>query len=281
MSELKEKYRKCIDKKANYRFWRSFYCTIFGWAFRLIFPGRALGAENLPKDTGYILAFNHRSSMDIPVSFLAVPEYFRFVSKEDYYNHAFFRWLFPKFGVITLDREKPGISTIRKIVDVLKKGEIVGIYPEGTRNRDDDADMLEFKNGVALFALRAKVPVVPVYSYRKPRAFHKNYLYIGKPVYPADYDGPVTAEKISRFASAVRDASEEAKQRLCAIMETKSFRKEQKAECKRMKAAKKTAKKAAKAARLAAKKAAKEEKAAAKKAAREAKAKGAKPDQCK
>ncbi len=248
MSELKEKYRKYIDKKVNYRAWWRFLYAIFGWFFKILFPGRALGVENLPTDSGYILAFNHRSSLDIPVSFLAVPGFFHFVSKEEYYNHAFFRWLFPKFGVIAIDREKPDLSTLRKISAVLKKGEVVGIFPEGTRNRDEDADMLRFKNGTALFALQSKVPVLPVYSYKKPRIFHKNYLYIGKPVDVSKYSGPVNAEKVEQYANDIRQGIEEAKTHLQEVMNAKAFRKERKAEKKRMREAKKIAKAAAKAA---------------------------------
>lgn len=241
MSKLKkEKYKKAVDKKCNYMAW---YRFLYGFCFipmKLLFPGKALGREHLPEGTGYILAFNHRSGKDIPLSFYAVPGFRHFVSKEEHYNHALFRWLFPRLGVIAVDREKPDLSTIRKVANVLRNGEVLGIFPEGTRNRDDSAEMLQFKSGTALFALQNKVPVIPVYTYRKPRLFRKNYVYIGEPVDPSKYGaGPINAEKIAACGSDIREALDAAKVRLCEIMDKKSYRKEFKAEKKRLKTKKK------------------------------------------
>lgn len=247
MTEKKDKCKKAIDKKSNYMAW---YTLFYGLAYlpmKLLFPGKALGVEHLPERGGYILALNHRSGREIPLSFYAIPKFRHFIAKEEHYKSAFCRWIFPKLGVIAINRDKPDLSTIRKTIGYLRKGEIVGIFPEGTRNRDEDADMLQFKNGTALFALQAKVPVVPVYFYRKPRFFRKNYIYIGEPVYPSTESGPVNAEKISEFGGKVRDALESAKGYLIDLMKDggKMYKKEFKAEKKRMKARKREMKREA------------------------------------
>ena len=250
MAGLKEKYRKYVNKKANYKAWYPFLYGFFFLLAKILFPGKALGIEHLPQKGGYILAFNHRSWKDVPLSFYAVPGYRHFVGKEEHYNNAFARFLFPKMGAIAVDRENIDLSTIRKIAGVLRNGEVLGIFPEGTRNRDEDGDMLRFKNGAAFFAMQARVPVVPVYIYKKPRCFHRNYLYIGQPVDVTEYigNGPVNADKVAACGVAIRDAMEAAKTTLAGIMERGEYRKEQKAEKKRIKAAKKAAKAAAKAA---------------------------------
>ena len=243
MAVKKEKYKKAIDKKSNYKAWYTFLYGLLFIPGKILLPGRALGTENLPKEGGYILAFNHRSWKEIPMTFYAVPGYRHFVAKEEHYNHAFARFIFPKMGAIAVDREKLDLSTIRKIVKVLKSGEVVGIFPEGTRNRDEEADMLQFKNGTALFAMHARVPVVPVYIYKKPRFFRRNYLYIGKPLDVSKYcGGPINAEKISLCGGDIRDVMEETKAYLDEVMSRKAYKAEFKAEKKRKKAAAKAAK---------------------------------------
>ena len=150
-------------------------------------------------------------------------------------------------GAIAVDRENIDLSTIRRVASVLKKGEVLGIFPEGTRNRDENGDMLQFKNGAAFFAMQARVPVVPVYIYKKPRFFRRNYLYIGEPVDVNEYiaGGPINSDKVAACGAAVRDAMEKTKAELTAIMEKGTYGKERKAEKKRIKAAKKAAARAA------------------------------------
>ena len=227
MSELKEKYRKYLDKKANYKAWYRFFYGFFYILGKTLFPGKALGVENLPEKGGYILAFNHRSWKDVPLSYYAVPGYRHFLAKEEMYNSKFARWIFPKMGAIAVDREKIDLSTIRKISKVLRDGEVLGIFPEGTRNKENEDEMLQFKNGAALFALQAKVPVLPVYIYKKPRFFKRNYIYIGKPLYPYDYvqSGPASAEKVATFGNVIRDGMEEARLTLDRIVENKEYKK--------------------------------------------------------
>lgn len=248
MALKKEKYKKAINKKCNYKAWYTFLYGMFFLPGKIFLPGRALGIENLPKEGGYILAFNHRSWKEIPLAFYAVPGYRHFVAKEEHFNYAVARFIFPKMGAIAVNREKTDLSTIRKIVGVLKKGEVIGIFPEGTRNRDEEADMLQFKNGTALFALQAKVPVVPVYIYKKPKFFRRNYLYIGKPLEADGYcNGPINSDKISLFGSEIRDAMDGAKEYLNEVMARKAYKTEFKAEQKRIKAEKKALKLAKKA----------------------------------
>lgn len=253
MAVKKDKRKKAIDKKCNYKAWYTFLYGLLFVPGKILLPGRALGAENLPADGGYILAFNHRSWKEVPLAFYAVPGYMHFVAKEEHYDHAAARFIFPRMGAIAVDREKTDLSTIRKIVGVLRKGEVVGIFPEGTRNRDAEADMLQFKNGTALFAMQAKVPVVPVYIYKKPRFCRRNYLYIGKPLDVKKYAaGHIDSEKIAQCGGDIRDAMESAKAYLNDVMARGAYKQEFKAEKKRIKAAKKAAKKARKAAARAA-----------------------------
>lgn len=240
----KEKYRKAIDKKCNYKAWFGFLKAMLFPLLKLLLPARALGRENIPEKGGYILAFNHRSLLDAPMAFSAIPGYWHFIAKEELYNSAIMRWLLPRLGVVAVNRTDIDLSTIRKSVNILKNGEVIGIFPEGTRNLADEEDtMLEMKNGAAMFAVRGKVPVLPVYIYRKTKFFRRSYLYIGKPIDVSSLvSGPLTKDKLDLCASAISEGMEEARGYLNTVMREKRYGKEIRAEKKRMKTRRKAEK---------------------------------------
>ena len=148
---------------------------------RPFFPTKVIGKENIRKKDSCIYAANHLSSIDIPLIQVHIPGYRRYIGKKEYSEKAVPRFLLSHFGVIFIDRDKPELSVMREIFKVLDNGQIV-IFPEGTRNHGDPSEMLPIKGGLAIFAAKSGVPVVPVLFYRKPKLFRKNYMYIGKPI---------------------------------------------------------------------------------------------------
>ena len=190
----KEKYRKAIDKKCNYRAWFGFLKTMLYPLLKLMLPGRALGLENLPEKGGYILAFNHRSMLDAPAAFSSIPMYWHFIAKEEFYNHAFFRWLLPRLGVVGVNRSNIDLSTIRRVVALLGKGEVLGIFPEGTRSKT--GEIAEMKAGAFKMATKAKAKIVPVAMKNTRCAFESAdslrpvnvYVRIMKPIDTAELD---------------------------------------------------------------------------------------------
>lgn len=112
------------------------------------------GLENIPRQGNYILAINHNAWIDSPFLWAALTK----VIKEKIYAVAAtkkFRWL----GGIPID-PKNKAKTVDLFVDLLKKGRIVAIFPEG--NSNPDKTLREPKTGVARMALRSKAPVIPI-----------------------------------------------------------------------------------------------------------------------
>ena len=160
-------------------------CTV--WVGRL-YPTKVIGRENIIKKGKCIYACNHLSAVDIPLTQVHIPGYRRYIGKVDFTEHKLSKFLLGKFGVIFIDRDRPALSTMREIFKVLDNGQIL-IFPEGTRNKGDANEMGELKTGLALFAAKSGAPVVPVLLYRRPKAFRKNYMYIGKPIDIIDKKG--------------------------------------------------------------------------------------------
>ncbi|MFB7218981.1 lysophospholipid acyltransferase family protein [Streptomyces sp. NPDC056227] len=140
--------------------------VILGPLLRLLFRPRIEGLEHIPEDGAAIVAGNHLSFSDhflMPaiikrrITFLAKAEYFTGPGLKGKLTAAFFR----SAGQIPVDRsgKDAGQAAIREGLGVLSKGELLGIYPEGTRSHD--GRLYKGKVGVAVMALKARVPVVP------------------------------------------------------------------------------------------------------------------------
>lgn len=140
--------------------------VILGPLLRLLFRPRIEGLENIPEDGAAIVAGNHLSFSDhflMPailkrrITFLAKAEYFTGPGLKGRLTAAFFR----SAGQIPVDRsgKDAGKAALREGLGVLSKGELLGIYPEGTRSHD--GRLYKGKVGVAAMALGARVPVVP------------------------------------------------------------------------------------------------------------------------
>ncbi|WP_324784923.1 lysophospholipid acyltransferase family protein [Streptomyces sp. H51] len=140
--------------------------VLLGPLLRLLFRPRIEGLENVPDSGPAIIAGNHLSFSDhflMPaiikrrITFLAKKEYFTGSGVKGRLTAAFFR----SAGQIPVDRtgKDAGQAAIREGLGVLRRGELLGIYPEGTRSHD--GRLYKGKVGVAVMALKAQVPVIP------------------------------------------------------------------------------------------------------------------------
>ncbi|MEU4685040.1 lysophospholipid acyltransferase family protein [Streptomyces xinghaiensis] len=140
--------------------------VLLGPLLRLTFRPRIQGLEHVPEDGAAIVAGNHLSFSDhflMPailhrrITFLAKAEYFTGPGLKGRLTAAFFR----SIGQIPVDRSgrQAGQAAITEGLKVLGGGELLGIYPEGTRSHD--GRLYKGRVGVAVMAIRAGVPVVP------------------------------------------------------------------------------------------------------------------------
>ncbi|MFE1954204.1 lysophospholipid acyltransferase family protein [Streptomyces sp. NPDC059524] len=147
-------------------FYRLLKYVLLGPLLRLMFRPRIEGLEHVPDSGAAIVAGNHLSFSDhflMPailkrrITFLAKAEYFTGPGIKGRLTAAFFR----SAGQIPVDRSgrEAGQAAIREGLGVLGRGELLGIYPEGTRSHD--GRLYKGKVGVAAMALGAGVPVIP------------------------------------------------------------------------------------------------------------------------
>ena len=177
--------------------------VLLGPLLRLVFRPRIEGLEHIPSSGPAIVAGNHLSFADhflMPailkrrITFLAKAEYFTGPGIKGRLTAAFFR----SAGQIPVDRsgKEAGQAAIREGLGVLRKDELLGIYPEGTRSHD--GRLYKGKVGVAVMALRAQAPVIPCAMIgtfeaqppgRKLPRIHPVVIRFGKPLDFSRYAG--------------------------------------------------------------------------------------------
>lgn len=147
-------------------YWLLKYVLVGPW-LRLIFRPWVQGMDNIPDEGPVIVASNHLSFSDSFFLPLMTKRRITFMAKSDYFTGKGLKgrliaWFFRSVGQVPVDRTggRAGEAALETGLEILGRGEMLGIYPEGTRS--PDGRLYRGKTGVARMALEAGVPVIPV-----------------------------------------------------------------------------------------------------------------------
>ncbi|MBQ4581140.1 MAG: 1-acyl-sn-glycerol-3-phosphate acyltransferase [Clostridia bacterium] len=184
MSELK-KQNQNLAKPADDNKPSRVYSVVLGAAqvlLKTILPVKYHGKENLNNlDAPYIMMGNHTTMLDPFMMAVAAPRYqIRFIGKKELWKIKPFAWFANQIRAIPVDRHNTDMEAMRACMRVTREGHVLGIFPEGTRHHK--GLMTELESGVAMIALRSRVPLVPVYIAGKLGLFRTLHVYIGKPI---------------------------------------------------------------------------------------------------
>lgn len=155
------------------------------------------GFEQLPETGPAILCSNHVSFLDSAFLIIQVPRNISFVGKSEYLDSWKTRRLFPALGMIPIDRKggEKAQTALSAAENVLQRGELFGIFPEGTRSRD--GMLYKGKTGAARLAMKLDCPIFPVGivgtreiqppDAKVPRVGGRVKITVGKPIMPERY----------------------------------------------------------------------------------------------
>ena len=173
--------------------------------------------ENLPMQGPVIVVANHRSFFDSVLLMFALPRPVSVLGKAEYTDRRITKWLFCGAGMIPIRRENPGdlLQAFAQIDDVLGRGAVVGLFPEGTRSRD--GLLHRGHSGAAHLALTTGAPIVPVgiigtdrilpTGARLVRPFRHATISLGEPIRTAGFTSSTNRarrEITDRFMSEIR-----------------------------------------------------------------------------
>lgn len=118
------------------------------------------GTERLPRDGAFLIISNHLSLIDPPVLGALIPRRIVFMAKEELFHAPIIGQLVSWYGAFAIRRGEADRQALRKAVGVLEHGQVLGMFPEGTRSKT--GKMNEAHPGAALIALLSGATVVPV-----------------------------------------------------------------------------------------------------------------------
>lgn len=166
-----------------------YFCRQLVWYFlRIVYRIKVEGVENIPANGPLIIASNHASFWDPPVIGAATPRPIYFMAKEQLFRNFLFGWLIKKLHAFPVKRDIFSVPVFRKSLDLLNKGEILLIFPEGTRSKGPF--LSSPSPGVGMLAFLGKVKVVPtlVINTYKSFSFAQMRVRFGKPLYFSNFE---------------------------------------------------------------------------------------------
>lgn len=164
----------------------------FGWLiYPLFFKYRIEGETNLPDTGGVVLASNHNYGIDFIILGGTARRQVYFMAKAEAFRVnpllSSFLW---NTGVFPVEREKRDIGALRTAVQIVRDGNILGMFPEGTRSRD--GQLQRGKTGTARIAMAAQAPVVPAAVIGSARVFDGWWKPRPRPDVTVRYGPPLT-----------------------------------------------------------------------------------------
>jgi 1-acyl-sn-glycerol-3-phosphate acyltransferase len=145
---------------------------------------RVFGKENIPPDGGLVVVSNHVSYWDPVVVGCALPRKIFFMAKAELFSVPVLGLVLSNLGVFPVYRKGSDARAIKKALQFLRQGQVVGIFPEGTRSHT--GKLLPPHVGVAMLALHGGVPVLPVAVIGTRGVFGRVKVIIGRPL---DFSG--------------------------------------------------------------------------------------------
>lgn len=139
-----------------------------------------IGAEKFPKDGGILLCSNHIHALDPPVVGMTAPRTVHFMAKEELFKLPVLGPILPKVNAFPVKRGMSDREALRSALKILKGGDVVGLFPEGTRSTD--GVLKKGLSGAGFFALRGNADVMPCAIIGPYKAFRKVKVVYGDPI---------------------------------------------------------------------------------------------------
>ncbi|MBQ1965331.1 MAG: 1-acyl-sn-glycerol-3-phosphate acyltransferase [Clostridia bacterium] len=161
-----------------YKIAKAIFLFYFHCFNRIIIKGK----ENEVMEGPVIVFGNHYSNLDVFLMTIALKRQIRFMGKHTLFRTPVVGPLARAFGAFPVDRTKADLTAMKTALRILKNGEVLGIFPEGTRIKG--GKISDPKGGIAMFAFKTKSPVLPIHVEYRRRFHFLNHIEmtIGKPI---------------------------------------------------------------------------------------------------
>lgn len=183
---------------------RSFFKFVIKWFYKIFYGVKVHNQERIPLDRPVLICSNHLNAQDPFVIGTNIKANVKIMAKKELFKYKIVSWFLRVNGAFPVDREANDISAIKTSLKILKEGTPLMLFPEGTRNQTNQP--LEAKPGVAMIAVKAKVPIVPITLKSDYKWFKTMHVYVGEPIYLDEYfERRVTSEDYQEISQKILD----------------------------------------------------------------------------
>jgi 1-acyl-sn-glycerol-3-phosphate acyltransferase len=185
-----------VERSLASRLWYAFLQRVLYVGGVLAYRARYSGRHNVPRSGGVLVVSNHQSHFDPPLVGAGCPRRMNYLARDTLFGFPPFRWLIKSLDAIPIDREGMGLGGIKESLRRLKRGEMVLVFPEGTRTKD--GEISRFRPGFTVLAARSGAAILPVaiegaYAawprWRKFPRLGTIHVHYGRPIPPEEIQG--------------------------------------------------------------------------------------------
>ena len=189
--------------------------------FKIVFRPTVIGLENIPSKGSVIIASNHVNNLDAGSMLYGPKRVVHVLGKKELFKNKILGAFFRSMAVIPVDRSVHDENAKGMSKDVLKKGNVLGIFPEGTTNKTigtkDEVELLPFKFGAVSFALKTNSVIVPMAICGQYKMFKKELFILYGEAYNVSGDlvkeNRILTEKVRKLKRKGEKLYEEERKR--------------------------------------------------------------------
>lgn len=156
-----------------------------GGMLQLFFKFEVYDKDKIPKDGPLIICANHTSLLDPVVLAQVCDRKIYFMAKEELFHKPILSHILKKLGAFPVNRSKTDLKSVRTAMSILKRGDVLGIFPEGTRVKAVSVENI--KEGVGMISNRTGSPILPVYIDTDYKLFRPIKVTFRDLVYPENF----------------------------------------------------------------------------------------------
>ncbi|REK17188.1 MAG: 1-acyl-sn-glycerol-3-phosphate acyltransferase [Planctomycetota bacterium] len=202
-----------VERSLAKRVWYDSLRVVCRMLFVVVFRMRARGREYLPAEGGGLVLSNHQSHLDPVIVGLTCDRRMNYVARTTLFRFAPFRWLINSLDAIPIDREGGGRAGLKETLKRVKRGELVLLFPEGTRTPDGEVHRI--KPGFCYIARRANVPIFIVAFDGAYDAWPRDHKLPRRSVIHLQYAPPITTAEFEQMTDEQLVAEAERRIRWC------------------------------------------------------------------
>lgn len=180
-----------------HRVWYEFVRYLLWLIFLMCYRVRCGGRHRIPTTGGVLILANHQSLLDPPLFGMVIPREVNYVARDTLFDHKWLAPLIRSVNAIPIDRDGLGLAGLKETLRRLKRGEIVILFPEGTRT--PDGEMQPLKPGFSALVTRTGASILPMAVEGSYQAWPRKQPVPLPNVIQIEVGPPITAEEASQL----------------------------------------------------------------------------------